>query len=100
MLLALPHSTIRYWDLRYFRYPLLYVNEEENSLPSFRKLVVHSEIDKKNLLNSGFPEEKLEFAESLRYLYLNDYLSRNYRKEKVKTLLVFGTIFSPIPIFY
>ena len=84
------HSTIRYWDLRYFSDPLLYVNEEENSLPSFRKLVVHSEIDKKNLLNSGFPEEKLEFAESLRYLYLNDYLSRNYRKEKVKTLLVLG----------
>ena len=55
-IIGFAHSTIRYWDLRYFSDPLLYVNEEENSLPSFRKLVVHSEIDKKNLLNSDFPK--------------------------------------------
>jgi len=59
--IAVPHATVRYWDLRYF------VGENSRSLlPA--QVAVNSPIAKEELLRGGYTHESLLDAEALMYL--------------------------------
>ena len=67
-IVGVPHSTVRYWDLRYFHDKRMY-NLEGFPQPSF--IAVNGRVAKNMYLNSGCPNSKLVDAEALRYLDLN-----------------------------
>lgn len=66
--IGIPHSTIRFWDLRYFNYFKIY--EESNSYfysgPSL--IAANGPYSKASLLDSGLPSKRIVELEALRYL--------------------------------
>lgn len=59
--IAVPHATVRYWDLRYF------VGRASNDLLPTR-VAVNSPIAKDELMRGGYSHESLHEAEALMYL--------------------------------
>jgi|TARA_Y100000294_G_scaffold68314_1_gene64689 surface carbohydrate biosynthesis protein (TIGR04326 family) len=92
-LIAVPHSTVRFWDLRYYFDHRAY--QENNSLQNLLpdKVAVNGEIAKKNKLDSGYPCSKLVEVEALRYLQLEQSYKNNTQSSNIKssnTVLVLG----------
>ena len=73
-LIGYAHSTIRFWDLRYFFDRNCFAGSEKIPLPD--KLAIGGEAAKKELLDAFFPAQVLTEVEALRYLYLNEFKSR------------------------
>lgn len=71
-LIAVPHSVVRYWDLRYFFDPRSYRRVRENNLPMPDLVAPNGAAAVAILRNGGYPEDKMEEVEALRYLYLAD----------------------------
>jgi surface carbohydrate biosynthesis protein (TIGR04326 family) len=69
-LIAFPHSTVRFWDLRYYFDYRLIRNKILNNLPFPDLIACNGEVIKKNLIDGGYNSEDLVEAESLRYLDL------------------------------
>lgn len=72
-LIGVAHSTIRFWDLRYFSDP------RENSVldpglakPHPDRILVNSRLAEILLYENGFPEHAIGVVEALRYTYLED----------------------------
>ena len=72
-LIGVAHSTIRFWDLRYFS------DESENYFinsksrrPFPDQILVNGEIGKQLLLNNRYPTSSISVVEALRYMYLKD----------------------------
>lgn len=72
-LIGVAHSTIRFWDLRYFSDP------KENPLclngtskPGPHRILVNGEIGRDLLVENGFPVDSIGVVEALRYAYLED----------------------------
>lgn len=90
-LIAFAHSTIRYWDLRYFNDPRSYLNTSLNSLPKPNFLAVNGTNDRSLMCKFGYPLGSIKNVESLRYLYLKNVSKTEINnKNKIKTLLVLG----------
>jgi surface carbohydrate biosynthesis protein (TIGR04326 family) len=93
-LIAFPHSTVRFWDLRYYYDYRLIRNKILNNLPFPDLIACNGEVIKKNLIDGGYNAEDLVEAESLRYLDLlkinhdSEFKSSRY-KENIN-LLVLG----------
>jgi surface carbohydrate biosynthesis protein (TIGR04326 family) len=89
---GVPHSSIRYWDLRYFFDSRLY-NNIKLSMPYPDVIAVNSEMAYRSLLVSGVPLKKLYKVEALRYSYLNNIIildkKSNNNSNSIK-LLVLG----------
>jgi surface carbohydrate biosynthesis protein (TIGR04326 family) len=69
-LIGVPHSTVRYWDLRYFFDSRLYINNSGLALPLPDKVAVNGVEAKKQYIEGGYAEDKLVELEALRYLQL------------------------------
>lgn len=69
-LIGVPHSTIRYWDLRYFFDQRVYIQKSKNSMPLPDRIAVNGPVTMKILTDGGCPEDLLIMVEALRYLYL------------------------------
>ena len=69
-LIAVPHSTVRYWDLRYFYDPGVYTQNDKNRMPLPDKVAVNGQVSLNMLREGGFPEARLVEVEALRYLHL------------------------------
>jgi surface carbohydrate biosynthesis protein (TIGR04326 family) len=65
------HSTVRFWDLRYFFDPRHYHLAEQDYMPKPDHVAVNGPVALEAYLEGGFPVEKLVEVEALRYLYLN-----------------------------
>jgi surface carbohydrate biosynthesis protein (TIGR04326 family) len=93
-LIAFPHSTIRFWDLRYYFDYRLFRKINLNKLPLPDLIVCNGEVIKKNLIDSGYNVEDLVEAESLRYLDLlkinHDSELKSFGKKENINLLVMG----------
>jgi len=94
-LIGIPHSTVRYWDLRYYFDARLYdfYHKEKMPLPSF--IGVNGPVAKKIYLDNRWEKNRLIELEALRYLHLNGEKSvRSVNSEgyKKNTLLVLGDI--------
>ena len=85
-LIGVAHSTIRYWDLRYFDRCLTNSSGFLQDLPQPDKIAVNGPMAWKNLEEAGQTMTNYVQVEALRYLYLND-LSTQTRNsfDKIKT---------------
>ncbi len=69
-LLGAPHSTIRFWDLRYFFDPRSYTRTGANLLPLPDMVAFNGPAMREACLRGDYPEECLTEVEALRYLHL------------------------------
>ena len=89
-LLGAPHTTIRYWDLRYFHDSRSYNIKKINDMPLPDFLAVNGPVAKKIMLKNFYPPQKLIEVEALRFLYLNQRLKklkRSKHKEQLRVLI-------------
>lgn len=87
-LIGVPHTTIRYWDLRYHYDPRTYKKKPSCNLPMPDKLAINGEGAKFSLLSSGYPESALIYVEALRFLHLLRISEiANKRKGKLTVLI-------------
>jgi surface carbohydrate biosynthesis protein (TIGR04326 family) len=78
-LIAFPHSTVRYWDLRYFFSPQNYRDGERNGLPRPEQIAVNGVAVREALVTGGYPERDLVMVESLRYFHLLETRGADHR---------------------
>ncbi|MDX9713898.1 MAG: hypothetical protein RBT37_00550 [Dissulfurispiraceae bacterium] len=80
-LIGVPHSTVRYWDLRYFYDPRTFVKKTKNPLPMPEVVAVNAPIAKKLYIDAGYPEHSIREVEALRYLYIADFQPECLKKD-------------------
>ena len=76
-LIGVPHSTVRYWDLRYFFDARLYEQNGDLYCPFPDRVAVNGESAKNQYIEGGYPKDKLVEVEGLRYLQLEDIHCKN-----------------------
>jgi surface carbohydrate biosynthesis protein (TIGR04326 family) len=71
-LIGSPHSTIRFWDLRYFFDPRTYrrTGSYERSIPN--QVTFNGPAMQDSYKKGGYPEDDLVEVEALRYIHLSD----------------------------
>jgi len=93
-IIGCPHSTVRYWDLRYFFDPRSYNRTLENQLPMPDKVAVNGAMALQAYRDGGYPDKDLVEVEALRYLHLNqrenDFSNQYAIKRHGLRLLVLG----------
>ena len=72
-LIGVPHSTIRYWDMRYYFDSRHYNDYDTKRIPRPNMVAVNGKFAKNCLIQSGYPKDELIEVDALRYLYLNKY---------------------------
>ena len=78
------HSTMLYWDMRYYHDPRTYYQIGKNCLPMPDLVATNGPEIMKNSILSGYPEDRLIEVEALRYLYLQDLVSTDVRDDNLK----------------
>lgn len=93
-LIGCPHSTVRFWDLRYFFDPRTYTFGASNPMPRPDFVALNSGYATTSYLNGGYPSKELVQVEALRYLYLENLekisLDNSAFKKEELNLLVLG----------
>ena len=93
LLVGVPHTIIRFWDLRYHFVREVYKDKKKSAFPLPDILAVNGEISRSNILLSGYDGEKIVDVEALRFIHLkNNALAKtkkNYPSESIK-ILIFG----------
>jgi surface carbohydrate biosynthesis protein (TIGR04326 family) len=69
-LVGVPHSTVRYWDLRYFFDPRSFHRTGANDLPLPDLVALNGPAAVAAYCEGGFPRERIAEVEALRYLHL------------------------------
>lgn len=69
-LIGVCHTTIRYWDLRYFHDPRSYARRTNNNLPLPDRIALNGPAAVDAYADGGYPESRIVEVEALRYLYL------------------------------
>jgi len=86
-LVGVPHTVVSYWDLRHF-----YSAKEHLESPIYEAdlVAVNGAFSEQIYLASGFPRDKLQRVEALRYLYLSDVkkVNTNVSVNKIRLLLL------------
>ena len=83
-LVGYPHSTIRFWDLRYFFYNDIFNLKGINSIPMPDNIVVNGELNKMQLIDGGYSKDMLIELEATRYNYLVDLKKQILKKSNLK----------------
>lgn len=68
LLVGVQHSTIRFWDLRYFNDRRILIDKTPNSIPQPDLMAINGPVAETLLNNANYPEEKLVQVEAIRYL--------------------------------
>ena len=91
-IIGVPHSSVRFWDLRYFFDKNCYNKEKskDENLPLPDKVAVIGKLMHKMYIEGGYRKSDLINVEALRYLYLNKININNSLVNGKKTLLVLG----------
>lgn len=69
-LIGVPHTTVRFWDLRYFYDYRSFERTGKNVLPIPDLVAVNGPVAKKAYLEGGYPEPQVIEVEALRFLHL------------------------------
>lgn len=69
-LIGVPHTIVRYWDLRYFYDPRSYGETGKNILPKPDLVAVNGSVANKMYLEWGYPELQIKKVEALRFIHL------------------------------
>lgn len=75
-LIGSPHTTVRYWDLRYFFDPRTYCRTANNAIPLPNQVTFNGAAVLDAYKKGGYPPEDMVEVEALRYLYLYDVSSK------------------------
>lgn len=89
-IIGVPHSTVRFWDLRYFNDPRIFRYYKKNMFMKPDVIAVNGYLMKKMLKQSGIPNKVLKNSEALRFQHISNKKTK-VRSEKVKknlTLLI------------
>lgn len=70
-LVGSPHSSVRFWDLRYFFDARSYSRMGNNPLPLPDQVALNGKAATAEYLEGGYPADDLVQVEALRYLYLD-----------------------------
>ena len=94
-LIGCPHSTVRFWDLRYFFDQRSYCQTAYNPLPTPHHIALNGKAATEAYLTGGYPAASLIEVEALRYLHLCNNSSLNKPSTKAERvdaprLLVLG----------
>lgn len=97
-LIAVPHATIRFWDLRYFSDKRINMNSDIYSIPVPNNYALNGEEALKFFLENKYPKSKILKSEALRYQFLdnhipkygNNLINNIQNNNKSKKLLVVG----------
>ena len=90
-LFAIPHTPIKFWDLKGISDKKIYSQASKLLLPLPDYIGVNSDISKNMHLKNGVPPERLVSTEALRYLHLNHSSNctlKNLKISKYKVLLL------------
>lgn len=99
-LIAVVHSTVRFWDTRYFNDPRAIQSLNSYPMPRADLTALNGKAAVDAFLNAGYPEQGIVECEALRYGYLNK-IRAGSRKEKtgeVIKVLVLGDYVSKCTI--
>ena len=95
-LIAVQHSAVRYWDLRYFDDPKIWDGNDILSQPHPDQIAINGPAAWKSFEDAYQPMEKMNEVEALRYLYLKKLVTDNNDHDKLniqkKRILVLGDI--------
>ena len=94
-LVAVAHSTVRYWDLRYFSDNRTLLSEETYSMPQPDFTALNGKAAVDAYLNASFPKNAIVECEALRYGYLSDLRSRRSSRRTLRAaikVLILGDI--------
>ena len=95
-LIAVPHTTVRYWDLRYYDDPRILEATNNLSQPVADQIAINGHAAWKELENACQPMNKMVPVEALRYLHLGGKNPRQKDKHQTnsnsKNLLILGDI--------
>lgn len=93
-LIGAPHTTVRFWDLRYFFDYRCYLRKENNDLPIPNYIACNGGVVKDNYIIGNYPAEHLINVEALRYLHLEKggkgNISYNTKRDHPIRVLVLG----------
>jgi len=93
-LIGVPHSTVRFWDLRYFFDSRSYSRRLTNELPMPYRVACNGDAAIDAYRRGGYPVSDLVQVEALRYLYLSEARTSNTQsldpKESGLRVLVMG----------
>lgn len=86
-LIAMPHSTHSYWDLRYFFAKKFYTQYAQDIFPDH--IAVNGNYSFERCIENGYPEAILKPVEALRYIYHpNTPIKRKNTNKKILNLLI------------
>ncbi len=90
-IIGVPHSTIRFWDLRYHR-AVQHWSLSGKSFPLPDKTAVNGKLAKRMLAKSGIPKHQFVDVEALRFEHLIDIkaFAKNTSSDYSKKIVVFG----------
>lgn len=80
-LFGVPHSSIRFWDLRYF-FDVRNFQKNTFKLPLPDKILTNGPVMKKYLLDSGYSTKMIKEVEALRYLHIH-----NFKNKRISPIL-------------
>jgi surface carbohydrate biosynthesis protein (TIGR04326 family) len=72
LLVGCPHSTVRFWDLRYFSDPRTYYSTQLNPMPRPDKVALNGPLAHQAFMEGGYPGAQLVGVEALRFMNLTD----------------------------
>ncbi|MDQ6770955.1 MAG: hypothetical protein M3Z54_13315 [Gemmatimonadota bacterium] len=68
-LIAVPHTTVRFWDLRYFADPRTFRSLGAGEVPQPDYVALNGPAAASAYLNAGFPDDLIRECEALRYIH-------------------------------
>jgi surface carbohydrate biosynthesis protein (TIGR04326 family) len=80
-LIGTPHSTVRFWDLRYFFDTRMYLYKGDKDLPLPDKVALNGSLAVNSYLAGGYPAKNIIEVEALRYMYLIDIKVRSHARD-------------------
>jgi len=89
-LIGVPHSTVRYWDFRYFYDSRSYERNNRCELPLPNIVAVNGNVAKNMFLDGGYPEDHLVEVEALRYLHMLNGKNKKTFDDSKTIVLILG----------
>ncbi|HDR68338.1 MAG TPA: hypothetical protein ENN61_04725, partial [Bacteroidaceae bacterium] len=90
-LIGTPHTTVRFWDLRYFYDFRSYRQSDCNALPIPDLVAVNGPVAEQQYTQAGYPVKRIVQVEALRFLHLREKsrvsLPRESRNSSLKVLI-------------
>lgn len=92
-LVAVAHSTIRFWDMRYFNDPRVFTIKDNMAMPQPDFIAINGPVAWQALINAGYDAKQLRPVEALRYLKLKSMKKKHKPRsitERGRSLLLLG----------